>query len=200
MSNLENLRAAGLFLHRQWKDIDSLVRGNIGLHSTDYASPYLSAWARLSRFDAANLFWRLNTGQGLVRINAMRNTVHVVQTDDLPLISVATGEAVRQVGRRIPALRPLSETQIRAGLESLYAALEAGPLDNNALKAALPTLAENIRYWLMMGMGEGQILRADAAHARSNRSRFALSRQWVPGFGPGEVPAAEARIRCRRSY
>lgn len=192
-SLLERLRAARLHHHRRSAGIDALVRANIGLHSTDYASPYLSAWARIPGFEAAPLFARLNSGDGLFRVNAMRNTVHLVHTDDLAMILAATGPAVGMVGRRTPGLKPLTDSQIAAGIDTVCAALADGPLGSNELKALLPAQAEHLRYWLMAAMGIGEVIRADAAHARSNRCRFALTRQRVPGFRPGTISAEDAR-------
>lgn len=190
---LEALRAARLHQQRQGGDLDSLVRRSMGLHSTDYASPYLSAWARISGFDAAEMFSRLNRGRGLVRVNCMRSTVHVVHVDDLPLIFAATGEGVASAGRRFPPLRALSDGEIHRGVERIQGALAEGPLGTNELKARLPDLAEHMRSWLLITLGGGQVIRADAAHARSNRTRYALTRSWVDGFKHSDLPAAEAR-------
>lgn len=201
---LERLRAARLHQQRQAPDLDALVQASIGLHSTDYASPYLSAWARLPDFEAASLFQRLNRGDGLVRLNCMRNTVHVVHVRDLPMIAAATGAPVSATGRKAPGLKALSDREIDAGVEALCAVLSDGPLGNNELKAALPGQAEHLRSWLLVAMGRGEVIRAEAAHARSNRTRYALARQWVEGFAPGALSAEEARkallLRAVRAY
>ena len=190
---LERLRAARLQQQRRCSDLDALLAGSLALHSTDYWSPYLSAWARIPGFQPAALLARLNAGQGLVRINCLRNTVHVVRTHDLALFLAATGEAVGAVGRRSPGLRGYSDLEIRRGLDALMAALADGPKGINELKAALPDQAEHLRFWLLLAMGEGHILRADAAHARSNRTRYALTGAWISGFQRGELSASEAR-------
>lgn len=190
-ARLERLRAARLHQQRSAPDTDTLVRASVGLHSTDYASPYLSAWARVAGFDAADLFGRLNAGRGLVRVNAMRNTVHVVHADDLATIVAAFGRGLGAVGRKALARR--SDAEVAAGVDAICRALADGPLGNAELKAALPALAPDLRSWLYVAMGAGEVIRADAAHARSNRTRYALTRQWVPGFRPGERPAEDAR-------
>jgi hypothetical protein len=114
---LERLRAARFYRQRTAVDIDALVRDSIGLHSTDYATPYLSAWARIDDFDPAALASRLNRADGLVRVNAMRNTVHVVHVDDLATILAACGPAAGLVGRR--TLKALSDAEIDAGVAML---------------------------------------------------------------------------------
>ena len=192
-TRLEVLRAARLHAQRRAPDVDTLVRATIGLHSTDYATPYLSAWARLESFDAGALFARLNAGRGLVRVNAFRNTVHVVHVEDAPVVLAATGAATEQVGRRSPGIKALSDAEVDRGVGQLLAALAEGPRANAALKNVVPNLAADLRYWVMIGMGRGEIVRADSPGPRSNRTRYALARQWIPGFVPGQVAPADAR-------
>ena len=45
-------------------------------------------------------------------------------------------------------------------------------------------------------MGRGEVLRADAPHARSNRNRYARTRDRVPGFE--RVDPTEARRQLLR--
>lgn len=186
---LERLRASRLHRQRHATDLDGLVRDSIALHSTDYATPYLSARARLDELDPDRLFSRLNTGDGLFRVNAMRSTVHVVHARDLPLVLGATGATVCAVGRK--QLGGRSDRDLEAGVETLALALEAGPLDNAALKVACPSLAAELRWWVLYSMGLGVVIRADSPRPRSNRTRFALVRHRLPGATPH--PADEAR-------
>ncbi|MEZ4321668.1 MAG: winged helix DNA-binding domain-containing protein [Myxococcota bacterium] len=161
-------------------DVDTLVRSHLGLHSTDYATPYLSALARIEGLDPTGLFTRLQCGDGLVRLNAFRNTVHVVHAADAGLVSAATGAAVEKVGRRSPGLKNLADAEIDRGLDALCAAIEGGPHTNAAIKAAVPGLAGDLRMWMYIAMGRGLVVRADSPHARSNRVRYALARDWCP--------------------
>ncbi|MEQ1570303.1 MAG: crosslink repair DNA glycosylase YcaQ family protein, partial [Myxococcota bacterium] len=190
---LERLRVARLHRQRSAVDLDRLVEASVGLHSTDYATPYLSAWARLPALDWAGLFARLNAGDGLFRINAMRNTVHVVHARDVPVVLAATATAVGAVARRVPGLKGLSEDALQAGIRSLDDALAGGPLTTNELKARLPALAADVRYWVMLAMSAGRVVRADSPHLRSNRTRYAAIAHRLPGFEPGAVDPAEAR-------
>lgn len=191
MNPLERLRAARLHAQRSAPTVDALLESIVGLHSTDYASPYLSAWARVPGFDAAALRARLDRGDGLFRVNAVRNTVHVVRALDLAVVLAATGPGVAAVGRKSPGLKARTDAEIDAGVDAIVAALAEGPLDNAALKRALPALGEDLRYWLMIAMGRGLVLRADGPGARSNRTRYVLAASRVPGLAL--PPAADAR-------
>ncbi|MCB9676215.1 MAG: AlkZ family DNA glycosylase [Alphaproteobacteria bacterium] len=177
-------------------DVVSLVRAHIGLHSTDYATPYLSALARVEGFDPAGLFARLQTGDGLVRLNAFRSTVHVVHADDAGIVSAATGAVIEKIGRRSPGLKGLSDKAIDRGVDALCAALEGGPQTNAGIKAAAPELAGDLRMWMYVAMGRGLAVRADGPHARSNRVRYALARDWCP-FERPDVDEARRAVLLR---
>lgn len=201
---LERLRAARVHAQSAFPDVDALVRGSLGLHSTDYATPYLSARARVADLEPGALFDRLRGGDGLVRINAFRNTVHVVHTADLPLVLAATGPATTAGARRTPGLKGLDDAAIDAGIAAIAAALRDGPRTTEQLKAALPALAADLRSWLFAAMGRAEVIRADAVNPRTNRTRWAALSSWVPGFVPDPRPPAEARrevlIRAVRTF
>ncbi len=196
---LEQLRAARLHLQRSASDFDALVGASIGLHSTDYATPYLSARARLGDLDADAVFTRLNAGDGLFRVNAMRNTVHVVQARDLPVLVAATGAAVGAVARRSPGLAGLDEPALAAGVDALVDALSDGPRTTNELKAALPAQAPHVRFWVMLAMAQGKVLRADSAHLRSNRTRYDLAARRAPALADPLDPAEARRTLLLRA-
>ena len=58
----------------------------VGLHATDPATPYLSRWARLPGVTVADLEAEPYQRRTLVKLLAMRRTLWMVRTEDLPLI------------------------------------------------------------------------------------------------------------------
>jgi hypothetical protein len=58
----------------------------VGLHATDPATPYLLLWARLPGVTVADLDAELYQRRTLVKHLAMRRTLWMVRTEDLPLI------------------------------------------------------------------------------------------------------------------
>jgi hypothetical protein len=58
----------------------------VGLHATDPATPYLSRWARLPGVTVADLDAEPYQRRSLVKHLAMRRTLWMVRTEDLPLI------------------------------------------------------------------------------------------------------------------
>ena len=80
------------FLEMEGKDFFDVAKAQLGLHSTDYWTPYFSVWTRIGDYDAEKVFEALNTGDRLVRLNSFRRTVHVIHTDNVPLVVNATGQ------------------------------------------------------------------------------------------------------------
>ncbi len=121
----------------------------VGLHATDPATPYLSLWARLPAFTVADLDAELYQTQRLVKHLAMRRTLWVVRSEDLPLIQSAASDRVAENERR----RLVADAQ-NAGIAAdghawLETACDAvlthladhGPTSAKDLRAALPQLA-----------------------------------------------------------
>ncbi len=71
-----------------WDQVSSypeLIKKHLGLHSTDYLTPYFSLWARIENFDPAQLFDDLNQKQAF-RIWAFRGTLFVVHQENLKIV------------------------------------------------------------------------------------------------------------------
>ncbi|MGY5852224.1 MAG: hypothetical protein RTU92_01500, partial [Candidatus Thorarchaeota archaeon] len=43
-------------------DFYDIAKEQLGLHSTDYWTPYLSVWSRIGDYDAKSVFSSLNSG------------------------------------------------------------------------------------------------------------------------------------------
>lgn len=83
---LYRLRTAQFRRQCASRDFVTLAHQLLGFHSTDYWSPYLSAWARIGDYDAAAVFEAINTGQGLARVSCYRFTAHVLPAEDVALV------------------------------------------------------------------------------------------------------------------
>ena len=126
-----------------------VTRALVGLHGTDPATPYLSLWARLSGFTVDDLDAALYRGRHLVKHMAMRRTLWVVHTADLPAVQAAASHRVAATERK----RLIGDVE-KAGIAADGAAwlelasaavrqhLEAGSTAGTAaLRAELPELA-----------------------------------------------------------
>ena len=171
-------------LEEKVSDFYEVAEIHLGLHSTDYWTPYFSIWARLGNFDADKMFKSLNSGVKLARTHAFRTTVHVMHLNNLSLILSATGPSLFQTSRtdRYRKVDRLSDSEIEDMLNSVKAALEDGPLQTSELKKAAPEVGDYMRSVLVMLMARGEVIRAQAKHARSNLTSYALVDRWFKGY------------------
>jgi Winged helix DNA-binding domain len=121
----------------------------IGLHATDPTTPYLSLWARLPGFTVADLNADLYQRHTVIKHLAMRRTLWMVRSDDLPFVQSCASNRVADRERR----KLVADAQ-KAGiaedcdrwLDTACAAVfrylaVRGPTSAKDLRAALPELA-----------------------------------------------------------
>ena len=175
-------------------DFYQVAKAQLGLHSTDYWTPYLSVWARLGDYDAKKVFESIDNGKDLVRTHAFRTTLHVIHIDNLSMILSATGPSLFRAYRtdKYRKMDVLSDKEIEDMLNQVKSVLEEGPLRTTELKKRLPDVGENVRSALLMLMARGEAVRAKANHARSNLTSYALMDKWVQGYKLEMIDEQEA--------
>jgi len=174
-----------------------VAKYQLGLHSTDYWTPYFSTWARLGDFDAKDMFVSINNGRKLVRSHAFRTTVHVMHIENLSMIISATGPSLFKASRtdKYRKTNLLTDREIETMLSSVKDSLMDGPLRSSNLKKVVPEIADYLRSALVMLMARGDVVRAEANHARSNLTSYALLDQWVDGFKLKIIDEQEATTK-----
>jgi hypothetical protein len=131
------------------RSITQITAGLIGLHATDPTTPYLSFWARSPDFVTADLDSALYQKRSSVKHLAMRRTLWLVNTGDVPMIQSAASDRVAENERRrlIADVRKAGmATDAERWLGRACAAVlrhlgEQGPASSTELRAALPELA-----------------------------------------------------------
>lgn len=158
------------------------AKTHLGLHSTDYWTPYLSVYARIGDYDPKIMFDALNKGDQLVRIHAFRRTVFVIHTDKLPVILQAMGPLLYKFARKAPDIKNMTEEELDKKIAIICELLEKQPLPTREIKKQLPELAPNLRSILYIAHAKGKITRATAKHAKSTQTSLASMKKWVPDF------------------
>jgi hypothetical protein len=183
-------------------DFYHVAKAQLGLHSTDYWTPYLSAWSRLGDYNAKAVFESIDNGRDLIRTHAFRTTLHVMHIDNLSLILSATGPPLFRAYRtdKYRKMDVLSEEEIESMLIKVKSNLEDGPLRTTELKKRLPDVGENVRSALLMLMARGEVVRAKANHARSNLTSYALLDKWVSGFKLKLIDEQKATTQLIRKH
>jgi hypothetical protein len=158
---------------------DDIAKKQLGLHSTDYWTPYLSVFARIGDYHPEDIFRSLNQGDRLVRINAFRKTVFLIHKENLAMIFQATGNRFYDEVRRSVYLKDFTDEQINQVMKQIIDTLDSVPLTTRKLKQELPELAPNMRGFLLGAMARGEVVRATAKHARSNLTTYTPTSNWV---------------------
>lgn len=182
-------------------NIFDVIYNLLGLHSTDYWTPYLSLFSRIGDYDPKTIFEAINTGKGLARINAFRSTNFVVHSDNLALILKALeGNYIRRT-QNDSYIKTLGPEKIEEGVEQLCSLLETeGPLKTTEINKHLPSLKSIFRPVLFLAMARGLVIRASASHARSNLTSYALFKQWMPLVNLKQYSETEAIQNLTKKY
>ena len=196
--------------------MEQVSAGLVGLHSSDPASVYLAARARVRGFRVAHLEAALYELRALVRVLGMRRTMFVVPRDLAAVIEAACTRALAPAERR-RLLRLLGDQGIAADPEAwlqdvqerTLAALAArGEATAKELTADLPELTARLsfgagRSWagtvgvstrvLFLLASEGRIVRARPRGTWiSSQYRWASTAHWL-GAGLADLDPAAAR-------
>lgn len=205
--------------------VEEVAASVVGIHSTDAASVFVAAWARLAdrACGPAELERALYDDRSLVRLLAMRRTMFVVERATAPVVHAAASQAVaareraklmKSLDGRRGAAAWLAKVE-DAAVEALRA---AGELTATELAATDPRLAEEIvvgsgkwtqpvklasRVLLVLG-AEGRVVRARPRGGwASTQFRWAAMDTWLGAPLEALDPATAERALARawlRSY
>jgi len=187
--------------------VDAATTGIVGLHSSDPASVYLSAWARVAGFVPGDLEDALYGRRSLVRMLGMRRTLFVVTRDVAAVMDEACTKALAPPQRR--RLVGMLEDQgvapsgrgerwlRRVAAETLEALGRREQATARELTKDVPDLGAKLvfgqgRTWagtmgvstrvLFLLASEGQILRARPLGSwMSGQYRWARTEDWLGG-------------------
>lgn len=215
-------RARRAHLDRSGGDIAEVTAAIVALHATDPASLHLSVHARQPLRPVAALVSDLRANledrRALLRLMAMRRTVHVVRADLAGPALAVSAARVAPDARKL-AVKMLHKAEAPA-LEALRAevleALGDADLDPEALAAAVPALALRVslaegksyagdaplhRFVLEALSTSGELVRARARGGwRAGGCTWARLDRWaptaIPSLGEGMAALTRAWLRA----
>jgi len=205
-------------------DVGTVAGSLIGLHATDPASVYLSAWARIEGVTHADIDRALYDDRTVVKHLAMRRTVWGVARELMPIVQSAASDAVAATQRG-----KLARDVVRSGLAddgerwvaraeaaTVAALAELGPSFGRDLTKRVPALQTKVNYVagdkvLPVGAvtrvmtvlsASGQVTRARPGGAWHDRQpRWVLMRDWCPDAAAAPpLKPAEARAELTRVW
>lgn len=196
----------------------------VGLHSSDPATVYLSAWARVPGFQIDDMDAALYRRRELLRIYGMRRTLWVVDRDTFPLVrNSSTVQLAEGQFRRMAKI--LEEHDVAddgvAWLEdviprALALIAERGEILARDITEAIPELATKITFRNKSGRVLGttgvitntlvlMAIRSEVIRGRprgtwiSSQYRWAEMESWL-GEPVPEIPLSEASARLVRRW
>ncbi len=144
-------------LARPAASVEEAAAALVGLHSSDPATVFLSAWARLDGFSVGDLERAMYDDRTLVRIPGMRRTLFVVPTPTAPTIARACTSryARRERTRLVEMLESQGvaedgEAWLDGTSAAVSDALREGPATGAQLSRRIPAMAEKLTF------GEGK--------------------------------------------
>ncbi len=203
----------------QGSDVTEVTRDIAALHATVPTGPFLSLWTRMAAFRRELLQDALYNDRTLVRTICMRQTLHVVPSDELAQYIQVYAEhhaaSVAAEGQAIPVQAGLCGEAEAAGRwrdlqrRVLEVVSDKGPCTVGDLSRAIPALRSQVQYSAGKSYGGsfsvgsrlvpamctlGTLVRSRPRGTwRSNLYAYALLSDWLPGIDLGVASLPEAR-------
>jgi hypothetical protein len=145
-------------LARPVRTVEQAAADLVGLHSSDPATVFLSAWARVGNFAVADLERALYDSRSLVRMLGMRRTLFVVPVDLAAVMHEACTKALVP-GERTRLIRMLEEQGIADDAETWLddvARRTLGAIEAHGEAAAAELTADVPELGARLAFGEGK--------------------------------------------
>ena len=190
--------------------LGGVVNALCGLHAQNSLTPCLSLWNRFRCFKSELLDTALYKEKSLVKTWCMRGTLHIIQSDALPVYHNALKRMwFEHHGRYMrPPEWPSLEQRQRIIYPQISKALTKGPLTRkqlaNALRKKLGDLAQSYQR---LFSGWGGILKDTAylgltvcATPRGKETCFARTNLWLPNINLNEIGEKQAKEQLLLRY
>jgi uncharacterized protein YcaQ len=187
------------------EDAVTICRDVCGIQAQVMSAAYLQLWTRnhaLRRAEIDNALWKTRS---LVKTSLMRQTLHLVPTDEFPLYIAALRSSRVAAVLRVMARCGIAREEGESLTPLIMEALAAGPLGRAAIAAALrPKVSKRVRSWMdkcwshvRVPVAEGLICYGSG---ESNEVTFIRVDQWLPKLKPKRISEAEAQCALLRKY
>jgi hypothetical protein len=186
-------------LDRTAKDLVTICRDVCGVQAQIMSAAQLQLWARNPAITPAMVNDALWQKRSLVKTTLMRQTLHLVPSDEFPLYVAAQRKARISAVLRVMARVKITPDEAE-GLSSLILkVLDAGPATHRAIAAAVrPKVSKRVRAWMdriwsivRLPIAEGQIC---YGYGEGNQSTFIRTDHWLTGQKPVDENYAQKEL------
>ncbi|HWY21263.1 MAG TPA: winged helix DNA-binding domain-containing protein [Candidatus Acidoferrum sp.] len=187
------------------EDAVTICRDVCGVQAQVMSAAYLQLWTRnhaITRAEIESALWQTRT---LVKTSLMRQTLHLVPTDEFLLYISALRPSRYAQAMRVMARCGISRDESEALIPRIMDILSAGPLSRPAIAAAIrPKASKRVRFWMenswslvRLPVAEGLVC---YGKGEGNAIVFIRADHWLPNLKPELMSATDAQCALLRKY
>ncbi|MGA2375478.1 MAG: winged helix DNA-binding domain-containing protein [Candidatus Sulfotelmatobacter sp.] len=189
----------------QKQDAVTICRDMCGVQAQIMSAAYLQLWTRnhaITRPEIDSALWKTRT---LVKTSLMRQTLHLIPTDEFPLYIAALRPSRFAQAMRVMERCGITRDESEALIALIMETLSAGPLSRPAIAAAIrPKASKQVRFWMenswslvRLPVAEGLIC---YGRGEGNEIVFIRTDHWLPKLKLKLMPTTEAQCALLRKY
>lgn len=183
----------------------TICRDMCGVQAQVMSAAYLQLWARnhsLTRAAIEDALWNTRT---LVKTSLMRQTLHLIPSDEFPLYIASLRDCRVAQALRVLERCGISREEGESLTPMIMEILSSGPLRRPQIAAALrPKLSKRFHYWMDNSWSLVRIPIAEGlicyGRGEGNQAFFIRTDQWLPKLTARKLPAAQAQSELLRKY
>jgi len=186
-------------------DAVTICRDMCGAQAQVMSAAYLQLWTRnhaITRAEIEVALWKTRT---LVKTSLMRQTLHLIPTDEFAIYISALRPTRFAQAMRVMDRCGIKRDESEALIPMIMDILSAGPLSRPAIAAAIrPTASKRVRFWMenswslvRLPVAEGLVC---YGRGEGNEIVFIRMDHWLPNLKAELLPATEAQCALFRKY
>jgi uncharacterized protein YcaQ len=186
-------------------DAVTICRDMCGVQAQIMSAAYLQLWTRnhsITRTQVEDALWKSRT---LVKTSLMRQTLHIIPSDEFPIYIAAQRSSRVSQALRVMARFRITREEADATTASILKALASGPLRRPEILAALrPQVSKRVQAWaekcwglVRLPVAEGTVCYGSG---EGNQAVFIRTDQWLPKSALKKIPSAEAQSELLRKF
>jgi hypothetical protein len=176
-----------------------------GVQAQVMSAAYLQFWTRnhaITRAEIENALWKTRT---LVKTSLMRQTLHLIPTDEFAIYISALRPSRFAQAMRVMDRCGIPRDESEALIPQIMDILSAGPLSRPAIAAAIrPKASKRVRFWMenswslvRLPVAEGLIC---YGRGEGNEVVFIRTDHWLPKLKVELLPATQTQCALFRKY
>jgi len=183
----------------------TICRDVCGVQAQVMSAAYLQLWTRnhsITRAEVENSLWKTRT---LVKTSLMRQTLHLIPTNEFPIYIAALRQCRREGALRVMARCGISREEGEAITPLIMEALASGPLGRVAIAAAIrPKVSKRVRFFMEKSWSHVRVPVAEGlicyGGGEGNQVVFIRVDQWLPKLKVQDISPTEAQCELLRKY